>query len=46
MNVYKFKYIVSSEREAYVYADSLESAKDKVENIIPRNGEWEYRQRL
>lgn len=34
MNTYKFKYIVTSERLSYLYADSQEEAKDKLMKIL------------
>lgn len=34
MNTYKFKYIVTSERLAYIYAEDEEEAKNKLMDIL------------
>ena len=34
MNTYKFKYIVTSERLSYLYAENQEEAKDKLMKIL------------
>lgn len=39
MKTFKFNYIVSSERVAYIYADSKESAEEKLENIMGSQSE-------
>ncbi len=39
MAFYKYKYIVTSERVAYIESDSIESAKEKVEQIMTNNSE-------
>lgn len=41
MKTYKFNYIVKSERVAYIYADSENGAKDKIEDIMRDNTESE-----
>ena len=37
MRTYKFKYIVESERLAYIYADDKEEAKNKLMDILQNN---------
>ena len=39
MKTYKFNYIGTSERVAYIYADSESGAKDKIEDIMRDNTE-------
>ncbi len=39
MAFYQYKYIITSERVAYIESDDIESAKDKVEQIMTENSE-------